>query len=219
MNLPPLSHTFLSDYEACPLLAYEKYIVKSVKWEGNAATEWGNAVHKGMEQRLMHGKPLPDEMQQFEGIALAVEQLGLPLNGEMPLGCTYEFETCGFFADNVWFRGKLDCPLVSGHIAILLDWKTGSKREDATELERNAVLLKCRFPEVTVIKAHYVWMNDVSMGKQHDCSNVRATAEGLRAQARKIVEQGERGHWPPRESWRCKTCPVTKCAYNRSDKK
>lgn len=202
------SYTLLKAFEQCARQAQRRYITKDLPFEESDASRWGTRVHEAMEARL-NGKPLPKEMQLHE--AWFADLTGA--KAEVKLGVRRDWSPCGFFDKDVWFRGKLDVLLLAPLMAIIIDWKTGKRREDPDELEIFAALLHAHHPRKRII-GWYVWLKDKAVGKLHDLSNTEAkTAEITERMAR--AEYAIRtNHFPPNETPLCDWCGLKTCEFN-----
>jgi hypothetical protein len=133
------------------------------------------------------------------------------------LGLTKEGTPCDFFDKNVFFRIKLDAPIVAGEHALLLDWKTGSsKYESPFELELGGMALHALYPQLRNIKGRYVWLRESRLGKEHDCSNTLQTWNSVNARMRNVESAIERNDFPKTPGPLCGWCPVKDCEHNRS---
>lgn len=205
--------TFLNDYENCPCKAHARYIAKAVPYVETPQMRWGNVVHKACEGRLTSGKPLPPEVEFLEPICLAIEQSG-KVHGEQQVAVTARWEPCKFLADDVYGRGKIDVRVQRGsHKAVLLDWKTGKRREDPTELRIHAAMLKAREPELREIVGHYIWTQDARLGEAHDLSDVGRTRLLVDGMMNHVTSSLKTGHFPPRENPLCGWCDVDTCEF------
>lgn len=214
MKLPVYSYTFLNTYDICPKQAFHRYVLKDHPFVGSDASKWGNVVHDALDKRLSKGEPLPKEVAKYEFYAAAVEPL--KPQTEMKLGIKRDGTPVPFFDDDVWLRGKADVAARQGSTAILLDWKTGKKREDPYELELQALMLQAAWPTVERITGHYVWLQDGVVGKAHDVSNTGETLQCLQEKADEIEHGHKMGVWPTKAGPLCGWCPVLSCEFNRS---
>lgn len=216
MKLPVLSYTFLNTYDICPKQAFHRYVLKDHPFVGSDASRWGNVVHDAMDKRLGKGVPLPPEVAQYEFYAAALEPL--KPQTEMKLGIKKDGTPCSFFDESVWLRGKADVVVVNGETGLLFDWKTGKKREDVYELELQALMLWSAKPHLLKITGHYVWLQDKTIGKPHNLSNVGETLECLQEKADEIESCHKRGEWRTKDGPLCGFCPVLSCGFNRVKK-
>lgn len=213
MKLPVASHTFLNDWDNCPYKAFRKYIKKGLpKFVQTDAMKWGNDVHMAFEVRIKHGTKWPEGMEKFEAIAAPLVRVGAL--AERMLGITERGELCDFFAPNVWLRGKIDATVLRERAAAIFDWKTGKRREDCSELETHAVLLKAWKPDTIKISAHYVWLQDNEVGKAHDVSDTEKKLADIRSTMNTVKNCMEIEDFPKRRNPLCGYCPVMDCENN-----
>ncbi len=216
MKLPKYSYTFLSTYEICPSQAFHRYVLKSIPFQETTQMKWGSEVHSALEKRVRDKAPLPVQMAKYEIYAATLEPLKPEV--EMKLGIKRDGTPCAFFDDDVWLRGKADIAAKSGQAALLMDYKTGRKREDPYELELQGLMLQAAWPEVERITGHYVWLQDGVVGRAHDVSNVSETLECIQEKADEIEHCHKTGEWRTKSGPLCGWCPVTSCNFNRLKK-
>lgn len=208
------SFTLLNTYRnICPHQAYRRYIRKDLPFVETPQMAFGNKVHSALELRVGGGKPLPQDMQQWERFAAPLA--GAKAKVEQKLGITKTGEACGFFDDNVWFRGKADVTLINGVVGFIVDWKTGKPREDPFELETNAMLVKAKYPQLMHIKGAYAWLGKGGdkMGQMHDLSHVADTFTYVQRIAADLEEDMRNGDFEKRKGGLCPWCPCDDCEH------
>jgi hypothetical protein len=101
-------------------------------------------------------------------------------------------------------------------MAMIIDHKTGKKREDKGELELHAVLLKAKYPHLTTIKGWYNWLQLMQMGAVYDLSDTQRVLGELRLKRAEIARAFSFGTeaFPPRQNPLCPWCPVKTCNYH-----
>jgi PD-(D/E)XK nuclease superfamily len=217
MKLPVASFSFLNTWNICPHQAARRYIVKDLPREPESPEmAWGNEVHSTMENRLNGIIALPESMQAFEQFCTPLD--GYRFTPELKLGMTVQGKKCDFFADDVFLRGKLDVPIVLTHTALLLDWKTGKKREDPYELEVGALLVQAQWPHAGKIIGQYVWLKDLTLGETHDLSRTDRTWQRVTAAMSDVERAMERGAFIKTPGPLCGWCSVMDCEHNRKKK-
>lgn len=216
------AHTLLSKFELCPRQFEHLYILKDLPKEPpSQALKDGRDAHLAFETRLKNGTPLPDAWKGLEGYCASL-QGWRPLI-EVSLGITQAGEPSGFWDDRTWFRGKLDVavlhPLpgdmgnpVSG---VILDWKTGKRREDPDELEIFGLLLKANFPLVKQVKGYYIWLKEGRVGQMFDLGQTEEKLAQLRQRTERIELAFKANFFPPVENPLCGWCPVKSCQFNK----
>lgn len=222
MKLPIGTYSFYNQLENCPHQAFHVYVAKSVPWVSTPEKEWGNTVHKAMENRIKHGSPLPDGLEDCERVAESFHALSklVPVQAELSLAmtaqgtpCDYEDKTSG------WFRGKIDTAVFNTpktH-AWIVDWKTGNVREEPFELECGALLLKVHYPQLETVTVQYYWMKTAQEGLRYtirEHANTFDRLHRLRSEAEGYLNAsyGTNGlSWPKRKSPLCDWCAVKSC--------
>lgn len=218
MKLPPISHTFHTNHAQCPRKAWNVHITRDLpKQPMTKAQDWGLHVHRALEQYINGGVVLPAELQHYEYLYRFPE--GFKAQAEVQLGMRDDGSSCHFHAEDCWARGVIDIILTSTRsptMALIIDHKTGKRREDPSELELHAVLLKALHPELTSIKGWYNWLAELRMGNVHDLSDTDITLARMRDTRRKIEHAYRLGEeaFPPRQGPLCGWCPVLNCEFH-----
>lgn len=222
MKFPVLGHTFLSAWDNCSHKAYRQYIAKDLPRQPQTKEmAWGVSVHSAFEARLK-GKPTwPVGMEKYEAIAAPLVAAGA--EAEKMVGIRENGSSCDFFDNDVWLRGKIDATVLKRlHIeipapdhAVIADWKTGKRCEEKAELETHAVLLHALYPPLQKITAHYVWLQDMQVGKAHDVSDTETKLAEIRSVANVVKNNMATGFFPKRQNGLCPWCPVKDCEFNR----
>ena len=219
------TYSILNSYRNCPHQMGRRYVVKDLgPYVETPEIAWGNKVHLAMEQRVQGGKPLPVEMQGWEVFAapLAAHEAGVRC--ELKLGVTQDFLPCDFWAEDVWFRGKLDVAMIKGPNAYIVDWKTGkSTYEDPLELETGAALLRAKFSHIEKITGNYVWLKENRLGERYDLSDTRQTWSTVQRLMDEIAAKVKSTDpvwdvWEKQPSGLCSWCPVKDCEHWRERK-
>ncbi len=212
MKLPILSHTFLSNYENCPRKAWHLYIAKDLPWEQKTPEQLeGIKQHQAAEAALKEQRP--DACADPATAEYILSAPGIK-EYEHKMAMAYSGTPCNWEVEPTWFRGIADVTIVSIPNALILDWKTGKKREDPAELEGFALLLKTHYPALEYIGGAYVWLNHGGMGPLHDLSRAPEKAyrriknhwEGLKA--RPLDKE-----WNATPNALCGWCRVKQCEH------
>jgi len=208
------TYTMLQAYRNCGHAMYRRYVKKDIPYVETKEMAWGNSVHSAFENRVGSQVPLPEAMRQWEGFAAQLDGRGAAV--EQKLGITQEGRPTGFWDKDCWLRGKVDVAMRQDSRAYLLDWKTGgSKFEDPFELEIGALLLKAKYPEITVIKGHYIWLKENRQGQAFDLSRFGDTWKEINKIVTKIEADRALNEFEKRQSGLCSWCDVRDCENNR----
>lgn len=208
-----LSHSFLSTFEKCPKQAWHRYIARDVPYVETEAIKYGNDVHKAFELRINENSPMPEYLSSYESL---VEALGPSCFAELELGVTEEGKPTSFTATNCFMRGKVDVLKIDENKGFILDWKTGRKWEDPSELQRHAILIHAHFPQLEELSGAYMWLKEMRLGKVYnllkstDLTFSKAKATKLRVDD--LLDGGE--EWAATPNKLCPWCPVETCRSN-----
>jgi len=208
-----LSHSFSSIklFENCPLRYYHQRIAKTVKDVGGTASLHGERIHKFLEERLKGVlEELPSEVANLEPVVSVIKAMvgtgDLHIEQEMTLnpGLT----PTGWWDPDAWIRSKLDVLIVKKHTAVVMDWKTGKRRPDFTQLELFALQVFAHYPEVELVTSTFVWTQDMSTDKEiYRKRDASVYWEKLLDRIRRIELSLENDKWPAKPSGLCRYCP------------
>lgn len=210
------SYSRLKNFEVCPKRHYEIDILKNHKDDSAEALLWGNAVHKALADRCGPNQtPLPEGMGPFEPWAKKV------LTGadraqvfvEQDLAITANFEACGYFDKQVWFRAKGDLIKIVNEVALIVDWKTGKILEDSFQLALSAACVFAKFPQLRAVRASFVWLKEDAESSEVFMREdmVRMWRE-IWPRIEVLKHAHETTSYPPIASRMCRSwCPVTSC--------
>ncbi len=219
MKAPTWSYSSLDTFEQCPRKWYHKYILKEKEPE-SAAIRHGNAVHKALEDRVK-GTPLPEHFMRYSPMAESIVQAwqkGMKVFTELKMGLTTSLEPCGFFGKEVWGRSAADVILKQDDVAIVFDWKTGKKREKATQLSTLALFVFKHFPGVSKITGVNLWLEPGDVGTPYIFTRAQEP-ELWKEQLKKIqlVEKAAAAEkFVELPGPLCAYCSVKSCQFNRS---
>lgn len=214
-----LSHSFSSIklYENCPLRYYHQRVIKSVVDKGGEASQYGERIHKFLELRLAEDQDLPQEAAHYEKLVQSVETIAA--KGELHIECemtlNQDLKPTGWWDQDAWLRSKLDVLIECGNTAYVLDWKTGRRRPDFSQLELFALQVFAHCPEVDEVSSTFIWLKDMAMDKEtYTRKQSAAMWQGMLARIRRIEQSLEKENWPAKPSGLCKFCPCRHlCEY------
>lgn len=213
--LIPWTYTLLKTFDNCAHQGQRRYWVKDVPYAETDAMKYGNQVHFAAEHRLKSNTAVPEAFHFLEPWCRSIAR-HKPIV-EMKLGVTEQHQPCGFFAKDVWGRGKPDITIMNEETAAILDWKTGRVWEDPFQLEVEAFLLKTNFPKLKRITGNFIWLKENKLGEPHDLSDTIATWKTIRNLVNRIdfLEQNEK-IWPKTQGVLCGWCNVIDCEHRKA---
>jgi len=215
MTPKPWSYSALEDFKNCPRAFYEKKVAKSVVETKGEATLWGEHVHKQFEDFLRDGVALPADLQMHEPFLLRLLNAPGTLGVEEKIALNIRGEPCGFFDDDVWYRGVIDAKKVHGSHALLIDHKTGKHHTKFGQLKLFALHTFTAHPEVETVRCEYYWTQTLTKnGQGYDRSQVPALWREFLPDLRQYAQAFKTDTWQPRQSGLCRGwCPVTDCEF------
>lgn len=216
------SYSALNNYTTCPRQYHALRVEKRYKQEETIHTQWGNDVHKAIEETLKTDTPLPARMSAYSDIVNRIKQSNIEFYVEQKLGVTEQHEACGFFDPKCWSRAIVDYLGVNGNKALDLDWKTGKRKEGSKQLVLSAAIVFANFPQIDTITTGFVWLQEGGKisTKVFFREDLQAMWKTFEAELRNMAWSYEHDNWPPKPSGLCgKWCPVTDCEHNGRDRK
>ncbi len=211
------SHSSLAVFETCPRQFEHKYILKDVKEAETEAAMWGNKVHKELENFAVDGTPVKSEICKY-GARIVSSTSGWGHRfAEHKFGLTEQFKPTGFFSDDVMLRGVIDYGAVQGNKALLVDYKTGKRKDDFNQMTIFTVAAFSEFEHVDTVKAAYVWLKFNEVSEQVFTRSMLPDLKEAVVERVDIVRQHvAAGNFPMKPSGLCRGwCPVKSCPAYR----
>lgn len=212
------SYSSLGLFQQCPRKYYHLRVIKDIKEPESEAMMYGKMVHEAAELYIRDGKELPEKFKQFKPILDVLNQIPGDKLCEYKMGLTKDLHVCGFFDENVWFRGVADLLIINGNLAHIIDYKTGKSAQyaDTKQLELMALAVYKHFPEVTTVKAGLVFLVCEDFVKAEYSATDAPTIWLKWIQETDRLEAAyENNVWNPKPNFTCrKFCLVKECEHN-----
>ena len=214
-----LTHSFSSIkmYENCPKRYYHQRIRKEVQDKGSDATIYGERIHEALEHRLESKVGLPKESEGYEVLCRGIEKTarGGTLLVEQKLTLSEDLTPTGWWDGDAWVRSILDVLVLHNDTAVVMDWKTGKRRPDFTQLELFALQVFSHFPDIDKVKSSFLWLKDMQMDSKTYYRDELGSMWGSLLQRISRIEQSlAHDKWPPKPSGLCNYCPAKNiCEY------
>ena len=206
-----LTHSFSSIkmYENCPKRYYHQRITKEVQDTGSDATIYGERVHEALEHRLDKKVELPSESKTYEPLCKSIEGLGGTLQVEQKLTLSENLTPTTWWEKDAWLRCILDVLIIFEDEAIVMDWKTGKRRPDFSQLEMFALQVFSHYPNIKKVKSTFVWLKDLSLDS-HTYNRLDADDLWVKllSKTERINQSLTNNNWPPKPSGLCRFCPA-----------
>lgn len=212
----------LQAFETCAKQFYHQDIAKDVPRRASEQQTWGNAVHAALANRIMHAKPLPAGMEMYETwvdrIMADWDRTKVTIECEQKLAITKDFQPCEYFDKDktVWLRIVTDVLKRIDNIALLVDWKTGKRKDDLEQLAVSAAVVFAHYPEIEVIRSDFVWLReDVNSRAIIWRRDLPLLWQKMLPRVQRMEKSIDLTDFPPNPSGLCKAhCSVTSCPYH-----
>ena len=212
------SYSSLGLFQQCPRKYYHLRVLKDIKEPETTAILYGKEVHLALEEYIRDGKPVPPQFKEFTEIADMLKAMPGDKLCEYKMGLTKDIQACGFFDENVWFRGVADLVIINGDTARVIDYKTGKSSEfaDKKQLELMSLAVFKHFPKVRTVKAGLIFLvaNDF-VKADFDKKDAPLTWLKWIQETDRLEEAHEVNVWNPKPNFTCrKYCLVKDCEHN-----
>ena len=209
---PAWSFSSLSAFEQCPLRYKLTRVTKLIKEPPTEATTWGNRVHKALEERVRDGTPLPATIAGYEPLAAKLANSRGEVLVEQKVSVNAKLQPTEYFAKDVWCRGVLDVAVIGDRSALILDWKTGKRKDDLDQLKLFAGMAFAYYPALEKVDTGFVWLKDNKVDRQaftrKQVGDIWAT---FLPRVKRLNLAFENDRWPANPSGLCRNyCPVGK---------
>lgn len=211
----PISYSRLSTFEQCPLKFEALYVEKTCKDEGSPASREGQKIHEALAEYGERSRPMPQSLRRFQPtVDKVLAQEGEKLF-EYQIALTPDRKETGWFDKNVWLRAVLDVLVLNEDKAVVIDWKTGKRKPDPTQLQMFAAVVMTAFPEIDRVRSAYVWLKDGTIDSSVvGREQLDSLWEGLYSRFDRVQEAVDDGYFEAKPSYLCKWCPARKnCVY------
>lgn len=226
------SYSKLKNFETCGKRHYEIDVAKNFAEQKvpGGPLDWGDKVHDAMKAALTGQAPLapdgsgivvgapgqvPPEMASYQPWVEKVRNGPGILLTEQKYAITRQFAATQYFAHNVWYRGIGDAVRVNGDVALIVDWKTGQKKEDSVQLKLMAQCVFSFYPLVKVVRSEFIWLaeNDHTAEIVTRLSLARDWV-GILDRVADLEDAHKAMAFPPKPSGLCKKyCVVKTCPF------
>ena len=214
----PWSYSKIKAFEQCPKQFYHDKILKEVPFKETEATLYGTAFHTAAENYIGKDIPLPSKFSFAQKMLDSLKNKQGEKLCELKLGITEDLEPCGFYDENVWFRGIADLIILDGDLAWVIDYKTGksSKYADKGQLELMAMSVFKHYPQVKTVRAGLVFVisNDLVKSTYTEYDKPKLWEKWL-AKYKQMETAAIEEVWNAKPNGLCRRhCPIIECVHN-----
>jgi len=223
---PPVTKPFAWSWSAveqamsCMRLWYGTRGTKQFTAEPGPALLLGRKVHDEMAKAVLGTGGLSEERRWVQGFVDELRKMTPRPLVEHAVSLDRSFRSTGKWSPDVWLRAVFDVLWRDGKRALVVDWKTGRRKEPSDQnLLLAAILYRMESPPEQVTTC-YVWLEASSTDLSRPS---RAEAEALLErleqfplrQMRELYGSGATvDDVDPSPSWQCRFCPVVTCQHH-----
>ena len=158
------SYSALKTFEQCPRKWAELSHWKNFSEPQSEHMTHGNEVHSAFENFVKNRTRFPIGMRHFENYVnpfiQRADEKGYELLVEQKLALTEDLQPTTWFGKNVWVRSIVDFAMVGPDRAIIIDWKTGKRKDDTDQLALMAAVFFAQAEELQSVQAAFVWLTE-----------------------------------------------------------
>ena len=220
MSIAPWSFSKIKSFEQCPKKFYHLKVAKDYAEKETDAMYYGTAFHLAAEEYVRDGTPLPEKFIYGKPVLDSlISKKGEKLC-ELKMGLTADLEPCGFFDEDVWWRGIADLVILDreNKLAWAIDYKTSknTRYADKGQLELMALGVFAKYPQIKTVRAglFFVVCNDLVKDTymEYDSGKLWEKWLGKYAQMQTAADEDM---WNARPNGLCRRhCPVIECVHN-----
>ena len=135
--------------------------------------------------------------------------MGGTLQVEQKLTLSENLTPTTWWEKDAWLRSILDVLIIFEDEAIVMDWKTGKRRPDFSQLEMFALQVFSHYPNIKKVKSTFVWLKDLSLDS-HTYNRLDADDLWVKllSKTERINQSLINNNWPPKPSGLCRFCPA-----------
>lgn len=215
-TMPAWSYSSLTAFETCPRRYHLTKVVKTVKEPPTEATTHGNDVHKAFEDAVIKQQPMPPKYDEWQPIVMRLQSAKGKREPELKLAINKSFQPVTWFDKTAWCRGIVDLSIENGDKALALDYKTGKRKPDSTQLQLFAALLFHHKPYLENITTSFVWLKEKKLDTERfERGQIGNIWQEFMPRVQRMETAFEKDKWIPQPSGLCRAwCPCTDCEFN-----
>ena len=214
----PFSWSFssLSDFEGCPARYASKRFFCTTTEAPTEHTIWGERVHKAFEERVRDGKAFPTDFPTtYEPWAKVLSALPGEKHFEKKFAVKENHQPCDWFEGTG--RGIVDLLILHEGTATVIDYKTGKKKDDNTQLDLFAWFVVNEYDfdrKFEKVKSRYIWLKDnTTTGNELAYLDAKLVMNRMLPRIERMERAWQEENFPMCPSGLCGWCPVDECIH------
>lgn len=204
----PISASGIADFNGCPKRYYETKILKKYRFEETEAIKHGNIVHEQLERYVKFKEALPEHLEFVMPMFQFLEDDGYKLYAELEMAVKRDWTPTDFWDKDGYLRGKIDLLGIKGNSAVIIDHKSGKRKNDPFQLQVYGATTM-RVLGLDKVDAYYLWLKTKETDKiTIDASNIDEIQTDIVSQITTIEEAYDNQEFPARTTPLCGYCPA-----------
>jgi CRISPR/Cas system-associated exonuclease Cas4 (RecB family) len=210
------SFSRIKSYEQCPRKFWNESVAKTIPFEESEEMTYGKEWHKGAELFLKRGVKLPLHMRHWEPVLQKFKDAPGEKVIEQQIALNASWEPVEWYAKDAWLRVKSDLTILNNDKAVQIDYKTGKKNDDFTQLRLNSAVTFHLAPELIEITHGFLWTKSKSMTMEiMKIDEVPGFWAEMLPRVQRYTDAHAQQNFPPRPNFLCKKyCKVKSCQYH-----
>lgn len=205
---PTVSPSSLLDFEGCPKRFYECRVLKNYPFTVTEAITYGNTTHEQLEKYVKHGEVLPDHLLFVAPILDALVENGFTLYAELECAIDVNWRAVGWWDKEAWLRGKVDLIAMNENYIMVIDYKTGKRKPDPTQLKIYGAMLKAVLG-TSKVESCYLWLKTKESDKfVLTDENFDEVKDEITTRVAAMKDAYDKQEFPARTSPLCGWCPA-----------
>lgn len=219
----PISPSGLLDFEGCNKRYFHTKIAKTHKSQITEAITHGNLVHKNLEMHVKKGDVLPEHLDHVAPILAFLRAEGYTLYAELEMAIDERWQPIGWWDKPGYLRGKVDLIALRGNEALVMDYKTGKRKADPTQLKIYAAVLY-HVLGLRRVESCYLWLKTKESDNfVLDGGNIAIVQQEITERIQAVRNAEIENEWQARPTPLCGWCAVLDdcefASYYREKKK
>lgn len=211
-NFPAWSYSSLTAFETCGRKYYLTRVAKTVVETQHETARHGEDVHRALEVAVKQQTPMPEKYKELQPIAMKLQAYPGKREAELKLAIDKSFKPVSWFDKQAWCRGIIDLNVEKGNKAVALDYKTGKRKPESTQLMLFAGLLMHHKPYLEQVTTGFVWLKDKKIDREDFTrDSIGIIWQEFMPRVERMELAYKKDQWVPRPSGLCNGwCPVGK---------
>jgi hypothetical protein len=206
-KFPVTSPSGLLDFEGCQKRWFLTKVQKLHKFQVTEAITHGNVTHDRLERHVKYDEVLPDHVVYLDPFFKYLRDTGYQLYAELECAVLEDWSVTNWWDKNCYLRGKVDLIAIKGTEAIVVDYKTGKRKPDPTQLKIYG-LMAMSVLGLTKVTSYYLW----TQTKESDAFEITTDTfdeikSELNERIARIKTAYDTDNFPARTSPLCGWCP------------